>query len=395
MFRCAVAGATIVAACLATPGPPAPDPVIEALSRDLGLSEPQVVARLASERHAAALESELATSLGDSYGGSWLTEDASALVVATTDPARTAAISARGARPVVVRHSLAELNAVVHRLDQAAHRLRTSPALWYADVRANRVILQIPSPRPGTPPAEGPTSSPPAEGPTPSSPAEGRSSSPPAEVSSAAGALVSAARSTAVTMSPTPELPRTYAGIIGGDPFYVGSMRCTIGFSVTKGTVPGFVTAGHCGHAGDLVTSPPGTFQGSSFPVDDYGWGATPGHTAQPYVRGSGGSLVPVRGSLQATVGASVCRAGPATGWHCGTVQQHNATVTYAQGTVYGLTRTNVCAEPGDSGGPFISGGQAQGVTSGGSGNCSSGGTTYFQPVNEILSAYGLTLRTV
>ena len=35
-----------------------------------------------------------------------------------------------------------------------------------------------------------------------------------------------------------------------------------------------------------------------------------------------------------------------------------------------------------------------QGVTSGGSGNCSSGGTTYFQPVNEILSVYGLTLVT-
>jgi streptogrisin C len=39
-----------------------------------------------------------------------------------------------------------------------------------------------------------------------------------------------------------------------------------------------------------------------------------------------------------------------------------------------------------------MSGTQAQGVTSGGSGNCSSGGTTYFQPVGEILSTYGLTL---
>ena len=37
---------------------------------------------------------------------------------------------------------------------------------------------------------------------------------------------------------------------------------------------------------------------------------------------------------------------------------------------------------------------QAQGVTSGGSGNCTVGGTTYFQPVNEILSAYGLSLVT-
>ncbi|MEU1720024.1 S1 family peptidase [Nonomuraea sp. NPDC005692] len=360
MFRCAVAGITLVAACLATPAHAASDPVIEALSRDLGLSEPAVVTRLANERHAAALEAELATSLGDSYGGSWLTEDASALVVATTDPARTAVISARGARPVVVRHSLSELDAVVRRLDQAARRIRTGPALWYADVRANRVVLQVASPSGSAP----------------------------------AAALVAAARSAAVVVAPAAELPRTYADIIGGDPFYVGSMRCTIGFSVTKGSVQGFVTAGHCGHTGDLVKSPAGTFQGSSFPGNDYAWVATPGHTAQPYVRGPGGTLVTVRGSVQSTVGASVCRAGPTTGWHCGTVQQHNATITYAQGTVYGLTRTNVCAEPGDSGGPFISGGQAQGVTSGGSGNCSTGGTTYYQPVNEILSAYGLTLRT-
>ena len=45
-------------------------------------------------------------------------------------------------------------------------------------------------------------------------------------------------------------------------------------------------------------------------------------------------------------------------------------------------------------GGSFITGDQAQGVTSGGWGNCSSGGETWFQPVNEILSPYGLTLHT-
>jgi streptogrisin C len=33
-------------------------------------------------------------------------------------------------------------------------------------------------------------------------------------------------------------------------------------------------------------------------------------------------------------------------------------------------------------------------VLSGGSGNCTSGGTTFFQPVNEILAVYGLTLVT-
>ncbi|MGJ6968469.1 trypsin-like serine protease, partial [Streptosporangium sp. G11] len=58
------------------------------------------------------------------------------------------------------------------------------------------------------------------------------------------------------------------------------------------------------------------------------------------------------------------------------------------------LVRTSVCAEPGDSGGSFISIDQAQGVTSGGSGDCTQGGTTYFQPIDEILTTYGLTLVT-
>ncbi|MEU3416413.1 S1 family peptidase [Streptomyces sp. NPDC006658] len=79
---------------------------------------------------------------------------------------------------------------------------------------------------------------------------------------------------------------------------------------------------------------------------------------------------------------------------HCGTVLATNETVNYSQGAVYQLTKTSVCAEPGDSGGSFLTGDQAQGVTSGGWGNCSSGGETWFQPVNEILSRYGLTLHT-
>jgi len=101
---------------------------------------------------------------------------------------------------------------------------------------------------------------------------------------------------------------------------------------------------------------------------------------------------VSVAGSQSADVGASVCRSGSTTGWHCGTIQALNSSVTYPQGTVTGLIRTNVCAEPGDSGGSLLAGSQAQGVTSGGSGNCSSGGTTFFQPVNEILQVFGLTL---
>jgi streptogrisin D len=69
-----------------------------------------------------------------------------------------------------------------------------------------------------------------------------------------------------------------------------------------------------------------------------------------------------------------------------------NATVTYPQGQVTGLIRTNVCAEPGDSGGSLFAGTTALGMTSGGSGDCTAGGTTFFQPVTEALAVFGVTI---
>jgi hypothetical protein len=91
-----------------------------------------------------------------------------------------------------------------------------------------------------------------------------------------------------------------------------------------------------------------------------------------------------------AFVGESVKRSGSTTHVHSGTVTGLNATVNYAEGTVSGLIRTNVCAEGGDSGGALFDASTALGLTSGGSGNCTSGGVTYFQPVTEALSAYGV-----
>ncbi len=135
-----------------------------------------------------------------------------------------------------------------------------------------------------------------------------------------------------------------------------------------------------------------GPSQGPSFPGNDYAWvRVAAGNTPRALVNRYPGT-VPVAGSTEAAVGSSVCRSGSTTGWRCGTIQQKNASVTYPEGTITGLTRTNACAEPGDSGGSWLTGDQAQGVTSGGSGNCTSGGVIYFQPVNEILSAYNLTL---
>lgn len=157
------------------------------------------------------------------------------------------------------------------------------------------------------------------------------------------------------------------------------------------------VTAGHCTEIGGTWNGynqvPIGPVAGTSFPGDDYGiiqvtntqWVGT------SQVRGTSSVL----GSTVAPIGASTCRSGSTTGYRCGVIQAYNSTVNYGGGDiVYGLTRTNACAEPGDSGGSFVAGRQAQGMTSGGNGNCLIGGTTYFQPLNEALNRYGLTLVT-
>jgi streptogrisin C len=194
----------------------------------------------------------------------------------------------------------------------------------------------------------------------------------------------------------TQEAPRPLYDIRGGDEYVInGNTLCSVGFSVHGG----FVTAGHCGGTGSPTLGynrvAQGTFAGSSFPGNDYAWVRTNGDwTPTPWVNNYSGGSVAVAGSQDAAIGSSVCRSGRTTGWRCGVIQARDVTVNYRQGPVYGMTQSNACAEGGDSGGAWISGNQAQGVTSGGSGDCSSGGTTFYQPVNEILSAYGLSLVT-
>ncbi|WP_338036246.1 S1 family peptidase [Nocardiopsis chromatogenes] len=195
--------------------------------------------------------------------------------------------------------------------------------------------------------------------------------------------------------------PQPLADIVGGTPYYFeqagGWYVCSVGIPVEGG----YVTAGHCGEAGSSTwqeapgSTRTGTVAESVFPGQDAAWVRTaPGFTPVPQVSDHSGGAVTVTGSQEAAVGASVCRSGQTTGWHCGTVQAKDRTVNYEEGAVRGLTQTSACAEGGDSGGSWLSGTQAQGVTSGGWGNCTSGGQTYFQPLNPVLSQWDLTLLT-
>ncbi len=185
--------------------------------------------------------------------------------------------------------------------------------------------------------------------------------------------------------------------ISGGDAIYGSKYRCSLGFNVIKGSTHYFLTAGHCGkvekrwwtsanHSTFLGTTISASFPGKDYAIVQY----DPSYTDYP---GTVDGTHDISSAVNAFVGEAVTRDGSTTGVHTGTVQALNVTVHYASGgTVRGLVQTNVCAEPGDSGGPFYDGAKALGLTSGGSGDCKTGGTTFFQPVTAALSAYGVSV---
>jgi streptogrisin C len=378
----AVAIATITAMSLAIPavagtsddeprGPGAPAPRVDvpaapetvvALRRDLALDADQAGARLRRESWAGRTMGTLKKDLGDTYAGAWMTAAGDQLVVGVTGPDAAEKVRRTGAQPRIVGRSAATLDTVKQRLDRSALKGNKAVSGWYVDAAANDVVVLA---RPGQ------------------------------QLAAAAAVNATGAPPQAIRVVASAEAPRPLFDVRGGDPYFIDrAARCSIGFPVQGG----FITAGHCGSVGDPTNgfnnAVQGRFQASSFPGNDYAFVAVNAQWVPLAVVNTSGGTVPVAGSTEAPVGASVCRTGSTTGTRCGLIQARNATVNYPEGTVTGLTRTNVCAEPGDSGGPWLSGNQAQGITSGGSGDCRGGGITFFQPVNEILTANRLTLVT-
>jgi streptogrisin C len=331
-----------------------------AMQRDLGLTADQATSRLAKESTAARAERTIRKRAGKSgYGGAWYDAATGVLVVGATDTASAKTARAEGATVRMVARSESTLDSLKAALDARRTAAPRTLVGWRVDVTTNSVVV---SAKPGA-------------------------SADAKRFAASAGLPADALR-----VETTTESPRPLIDVVGGNAYYIGSgTRCSVGFSVNGG----FVTAGHCGGRGASTTQPSGSFSGSSFPGNDMAFVAVAsGNNLIGAVNNYSGGRVAVAGSTDAPVGSSICRSGSTTGWRCGTIQARNSSVTYPEGTVSGLIRTTACAEPGDSGGSALSGNQAQGVTSGGSGNCRTGGTTYFQPVNEILQTYGRTLIT-
>ncbi|GGT18206.1 S1 family peptidase [Streptomyces chromofuscus] len=307
---------------------------------------------------AGKLASTLDRDLGADAAGTYYDAKARSLVVNVLDEAAARLVEEAGAEARIVENSLAELKTARTTLERDATIPGTS---WVTDPTTNKVVVT-------------------------------------------ADRTVSAAEwqklgQVVEELGGTAELQRTKGEfkpfIAGGDAITGGGGRCSLGFNVVKGGEPFFLTAGHCTESISTWSDASGTVIGenadSSFPGDDYGlvkYTAEVDHPSE--VNLYNGSTQQITGAAEATVGMQVTRSGSTTQVHSGTVTGLDATVNYGNGDIVnGLIQTDVCAEPGDSGGSLFSGGNAIGLTSGGSGDCTFGGETFFQPVTEALSATG------
>ena len=190
-------------------------------------------------------------------------------------------------------------------------------------------------------------------------------------------------------------------GVVGGDAIFGGGARCSLGFNVDVDGAPGFLTAGHCGNESEAWTADQagaqalGTVQDTKFPETDFALVMYDDATTQPEsaVKLADGTNQAIGRAVEASVGLKVQRSGSTTGVSDGEVTGLNATVNYGGGDIVnGLIQTNVCAEPGDSGGAMFAEDAAVGLTSGGSGDCTQGGETFFQPVTGALEATGAVI---
>lgn len=180
------------------------------------------------------------------------------------------------------------------------------------------------------------------------------------------------------------------------------SLRCSLGFNGLDhaGNVVN-ITAGHCnpnipatGGAnspgvfelqGDRSGAQLGSFQKSVLGEQDYSIVSINPESRARFenniVRIPGSALA-VTGVAVPVVGAPVCKSGSRTGYSCGVVNAVDQSVQVGDRVLTQSFSANICALPGDSGGPIVTGTLALGI--------SSASSVADYPICEIPNLIGL-----
>ncbi|MDR6593511.1 S1 family peptidase [Saccharothrix longispora] len=358
--------------------------MVAALARTLGVDESAAVRRLDREADQQRRLADL-TERGVRVDGAFF--DGAGTLTVNADRAGAERARAAGLAARTPARGEAALNEVQARLDRlAARQVPTGVASWGVDVAADVVTIQVVD-----------------------------RTRPPARAFLEAAAEHGAA----VRVEQVSQALSAQAAIYPGSKMTLngGSGYCSVGFGARSSSgVQYLVSAGHC-VAGNATLHYDGTRfargAGSRYALgyDSVDMGvarldAGNSITTRVGTWGAAGQIA-VKGAARGQVGASICKSGATTGWTCGSITGYNQTVTYVDPNggpstvVRGLGKSTVCTMGGDSGGAYISGNQAQGMTSGGptnqrctfNGGYESGKSSYFQPLGDALSYYGLTLN--
>ncbi|WP_444980671.1 S1 family peptidase [Nocardia shimofusensis] len=175
--------------------------------------------------------------------------------------------------------------------------------------------------------------------------------------------------------------------VTGGDGFTSAgsqsSLRCSFGFNATDSSGATVnISAGHCDPEngtpnaaavyellpGEQIGARLGSFQKSVLGSQDYSIiridDAVTGRFANNGVRVPGANPIRVEGVAVPVVGAPVCKAGSRTGFSCGIVNAVDQSVQVGDRLLTQSFSANICALPGDSGGPIVTGRLALGISS-------------------------------
>ncbi|WP_245663592.1 S1 family peptidase [Nocardia inohanensis] len=181
------------------------------------------------------------------------------------------------------------------------------------------------------------------------------------------------------------------------------SLKCSLGFNgVDRNNYLVNITAGHCNPniaatgganspgvyemVGDRMGNQMGAFDKSVLGNQDYSLIAINGEYKDRFVnnlvRVPNAAPVGLTGVAVPVVGAPVCKSGARTGFSCGVVNAIDQTVQVGDRLLTQSFSANICALPGDSGGPIITGTQALGI--------SSASSVADYPICEIPNLIGL-----
>ncbi|WP_442790619.1 S1 family peptidase [Nocardia sp. NBC_01329] len=359
-------GPTAVSTAAPDPGIGLPADLVAALNRDLHISPEQYLQRADTAQQVAAFATTAQRQYPQVFGGAWLDEQGRGVVALANGPGADEARGAAESTGFVVRNVAksesalrGEKSAFERWLDGQPEAVASLVRGVVIDTVNNSIAVRV-----------------------------DKVGLPMPNFIDPARVIVMAPPIAAETLPQAAAIAESGATPVGGGDGFAAiagdsSLRCSFGFNgigPAGNTVN--ITAGHCNPnlddpgaaavheslGGNKVGPKIATYQKSVLGSQDYSImgiedGAA-GRFQNNQVKVPGAAPIAVDGVATPVVGAPVCKSGSRTGFSCGVVNAVDQTVQVGDRQLTQSFSANICALPGDSGGPIVTGRQALGISS-------------------------------